>query len=246
MAVLVESYLTTDPTTITQTSDDTLAQLQQREAKLRQLDFHGLAEATTVRMPKFESACMLYPELSGKDLRAWRAFLPTVYGPEDRKNFVYTDIPDEVLDYMVTARQTHCFERIEIWSPEGNNVAGRIARALESGAEKVSAFLESIDPMMVGVALDHAGREHYFQIVRWGESLLPMKSIRAHARKIKWQMRALLLPVLTTVLFAAAAFYNSIVTYGYGAVIITAIVGTIVLFFCFILVAGIIEEFTSW
>jgi hypothetical protein len=187
-------------------------QIRQRRERLEQLGFESLSRAETHIAPKVDMATTLWPELKGLELVTWNKFLPTA---RTIRNFQFDRIPDEALDAIELANQAGCFDSIEIWTPEGNGLIGRISRSLEAAREKMRVLVESTDPMAVGIVKDLDGTERYFSIVRWGEALLPIEKIRQRVRAVDWQVWTLarILPALGIV--TALGFYAAgVVTFG--------------------------------
>lgn len=140
--------------------------------------------ATKERM---STANLLYGELTDREHRTWRQYLPTSYR---RERYSYDVPPEEVAVAIADASELQLFDRIEIWTPERAGikdrtrqfyyqVAQRTRRFKQRVAQTVHDMLESVaDPMAVGV-ITLGGINHYYPIVRWGEALHSLSRVRA-------------------------------------------------------------------
>ncbi len=219
----VQTFIRERPDTLP-SADEQTAERERRLALLRSTGFNQLSAWEMSGEDKLFTATTLFPELTGKSFKLWRGFLPTT---PHINEYRYDIIPTEALEAIRTAQQLNCFSRIEIWTPEGNSFFGLVARKLEVAKDKLEELSSRIDPMAVGVVVDHKGREHYVQIVRWGESLLPISQIKRHIRTVNWKARMLLvvLPILI-VLGTIAALLDSVQQNGYE----NTIIGTLTAF----------------
>jgi hypothetical protein len=199
-------------------------ELVRRRARLDELGFSRLSRVETSVIPKLEMASTLWPEMAGAELRLWKKFLPT-----ERKfaDFAYSSVPDDALDAIELADSAHCFDRIIIWTPEANRLGGRLARKLDKAADKIQEILQSVDPMAVGVIKDANNVEHYFSIVRWGESLWSVKKISRYVATVDWQVRILALILPALILIVGAAFYAAGVM-AFGAAVMLGWTGAVI------------------
>lgn len=212
----VQSFLLDEVPAVLPSGDELTDELLERRALLDELGFTNLAHWESEGEVKFFTAKMLFPELTGRNMRLWRQFLPTHHA--SASSYTFDNVPQEALEHIRTATRLGCFERIEIWTPEGNSFLGLAARKLHVAKEKLAEFGERIDPMAVGVARDINGNERLFQIVRWGESSLQaIEAIRRHVRMVNWKATALLviLPFVVMTLLVSA-YVNGIQQWGYG------------------------------
>lgn len=104
-------------------------------------------------------------ELTPKEFKTWKSFLPTSYSLQRGQymRYVYDRPPQETLDAIHNAKNMQVFNDIEIWTPEARYD----------------------DPAAVGVLrpLDPAQATKYFLIARWAESLASYSEIQ---RKVRW------------------------------------------------------------
>jgi len=183
-----------------------------RQTMLLSLDLRKLASAELLAV-RLESAGSFFPELQGEELAMWNKFLPTSYELSD---YQYDSIPTEAVDCIAIAKQLGCFDRIFICTPEGNTFGGRTKRGYArvkevviAGVEQVfsvvyraskatrAALVRTLDPLAIGVITDYNGVERMYQIVRWGESLIPVEEVKAHVAKVDRQVQnAVVLSVL--------------------------------------------------
>ena len=112
------------------------------------------------RIEEFDPG-IIYHEITSKEMKIWRAFLPTKY-PNPHvvhwKLFDFDTVPLSVMEEIDFAKKTGLFRSLEIWTPEK---------------------LKHSDPVVVGIS--NSGRT--FLIARWGESLIPFEDIR---KKVRW------------------------------------------------------------
>lgn len=156
----------------------------ERDGRLRGIGLHRLADAEKIAR-RIELISYVYPELVDESYNLWDKFLPTKSG---LGNFAYDSIPDEALGYIESAQAMGCFDRIMIWSPEGNDLKGRLGQRIDAMADEFSRALEtSLDPMAVGIVNDQNGTTHFYSIVRWGESLQPVEQIAKYVKKVDAQ-----------------------------------------------------------
>jgi hypothetical protein len=244
--MLTETYRKPQPTEETAVSASTDVELyEQSVARRRKLlteaGFHTLVKEEVFHShakSKLETTRQLFEELDGKRLGNWKRFLPTVTSTD---NYTFDAVPEEALEAIISAKGLRLFSRIEIWTPEGNSFLGLVARKLELAKDKLDRFIAQLDPMAVGV-LTIDGKEHFFPIVRWGESLLPYHKIRNHNWRTHGSAWVLfgLLPALL-VMFGLAAYYNSIVQHGYGVVSFFTIVGVIISIFAVMAITAFLD-----
>lgn len=213
-----------------------------RQQRLKNAGFYDRASAESAAdgyKSKLEMAEALYGELDGKELKTWQRFLPTV---TSRGSFTFDEVSEEALDAIIEAREFECFDRIDVWTPEGNTFLGIVASTVDAAQEKVNKLVASIDPMAVGVICDADGTEHYYPIARWGESLLPFKDIKRQVGRTRTKLR-LVFGVLPFILFmlGVSAFYNGIVNYGYGQMVLGSLIAILISF----LVLGVIALFVT-
>jgi hypothetical protein len=154
----------------------------ERDGRLHTIGLHRLAEAERTAR-RVEIISYVYPELVDESYELWNKFLPTRNKLED---FAYDSIPDEALGYIETAQAIGAFDSIQIWSPEGNDLKGRI-QARADARMRARALQKSRDPMAVGIVTDQNGVQRFFSIVRWGESLLPVEQIARYVKKVDAQ-----------------------------------------------------------
>lgn len=160
------------------------------------------AEKTALRV---ELTGLSYTELTGEELEMWQKFLPTHYHVRD---FAYDSIPEKALDELETAQGMGCFDSIAIWTPEHNDLKGRLQQRASNIRRSIgSALQRSLDPLAVGMIEDHNGTQHFYAIVRWAESLEPVETIKAYVEKVDRQERHTLLaiPVILVITFALLA-----------------------------------------
>ena len=238
----VQTFMLEHPETLP-SADEQTAERERRLELLLDAGFGDLMAWELDGEDKLFTAKALFPELTGKDYKLWRSFLPTI---RDLDAYRYDNVPTEALEAIATAQRLNCFDRIEVWTPEGNSFLGLVARKLEVARDRLGELSSKIDPMAVGIALDYNGREHYFQIVRWGESLLPLKEIRQHVRLVNWKARflGLVLPLLLAV-FAVAAEANAIQHHGFAPTIVLTLMGALVLMFA-LCVLLLIADSAGW
>lgn len=205
-------------------ADEGLEEVARRNALMEELGFEARLhheKKTAEQSQKFWLARQMYPEMTGKSLKLWRRFLPTSC---KRSDFKFDEIPIEALEAIKTASESNCFDKIEIWTPEGNNLSAYLLRALDAAKESTREALASIrskvDPMAVGIVIDEYGKRHYFQIVRWGEALLPLKKIKKYVRSVR-QRAAVLLGVVPAVVAAMliAGYIIAFLTFGFWPVV---------------------------
>ncbi len=220
-----------DDFTIEQTNEIIIGMEQQlHRDKLAEMGFaslqqrHAAERAQGIQRSRTETAETLYPELTGRDLKMWRRFLPTESSIRD---FSHETPPMEALSAIEDAQALGLFDRIVIWSPEGNR-AGDILRddvvifrnklrdKRQQLGKRIADALDSFDPMAIGVIYGADGKDHYFPIVRWGEALLPTWKIAAQTRATQAQVAAIRVLPIMAALFAIAAYVNAIQTYGFG------------------------------
>lgn len=161
---------------------------EERNDQLTRIGLTALLEAERRAAP-IEFARVIYPELTKDsndewDATVWEAFLPTVYSLED---FAYDSIPKAALDDIEEAQKSGLFDRIEIWSPEGNDFKSR----RQEEAQRREILARSLDPMAVGILTNPNGVEQRFAITRWGESLKPFAEIKAYTQRVERQLRTL-------------------------------------------------------
>lgn len=230
------SFIKQDPTTLP-SADEQTGQLAHRREKLDRLEFHGVRRWETQGADQLFTATTLFPELKGRTFKLWKQFLPTTV--RDFRNYRFDSPPDEALDAIQTAKDLGCFDRIEIWTPEGNSFLGLVARKVGAAQDKLAELGSRIDPMAVGVVTDRNGKEQFFQIVRWGESLKDIKAIKRHVASVNWRARLLfiLLPLLG--LFTGmTAWYQGVEHFGYGAMLFYSLIAIMVL--CLVAMMGAI------
>lgn len=173
-----------------------------RQAMLKELGLKKLAKAER-RQAKLDFARVLYPELTGANLELWRKFLPTSYRAE---KFEYDSVPDEALGLLKEATALDCFDRIEIWTPEGNDLKGR------RHAERARQILaRSTDPLAVGIIVGPDKVQHPFALFRWGESLAPIEEIKRYVATVDrqegaWKLLGLI-PVVLVALLTVGSFW---------------------------------------
>ena len=180
-SVMVESYR--KPTTVNKPSSrevkSTAVELHDHNKKLAEAGFTRLTK-TMQNIERLTSAGTLYDELKGSDLKAWIRFLPT---HESIGDFAFSDVPPDALQMIIDAQSMNTFDRIEVWSPQGNSAPRQASDFIRAIREEVGSRLRSVmarfltDPMAVGVVIQN-GTEHFFPIVRWGESLKSIASIK--------------------------------------------------------------------
>lgn len=214
--MLTETYRKTDEVPASKEGEDVQEHHEVRQAKLKEAGFskRALVESKNgAKAGRLETARVVFDEITGPRLRTWRKFLPSTC---DRADFDFDAVPEKALDEIIQANSMQCFDRIEIWTPEGNSFLALVSRRLDVAKDKLGKLMAKLDPMAVGVIEDVEGRKHYFPIARWGESLLPYKSIKRHVRRVHGSAWALfgLVPVLAVVA-VLAAYYNGIVNFGY-------------------------------
>ncbi len=180
-------------------SDERLTERKARQQLLSETGFEQVLSYEETQVHRLEMAKLVFTELTGKELTMWRRFLPTTVSTEQYR---FDQPPTEVLEVIKAAQAMQCFDRIEIWTPEGNNVRGAIARVIKRGVNRVTNFLAEIDPMAVGVINGADNAPCYYPIVRWGESLLPVKRIKAHVRHTRLGVRTVA-TLLAMVILAA-------------------------------------------
>lgn len=137
---------------------------------------------------KAENAALLFDELVGEELNVWVTFLPEKVSMD---RYTYDQPPLEALKAIADACELGFFDSIEIWTPQGNDGVTRTAKQLDVAGKKVENFLNSLDPIAVGV-ITVDDRTHYYPIVRWGESLVSFKTARRQNRAIRAQVLSLL------------------------------------------------------
>lgn len=218
-----QSFLLKDPATLP-SADEQTDEVKHRVGLLDEVGLSGVRRWESQDRDRLYTAQALYPEMTGGDLVLWQRFLPTRYG--SLRQYSYDLPPTEALELMKTATRLDCFDRIELWTPEGNTFLGRIAKHKRDVKTKLEDLANRIDPMAVGVISDVAGREHYFQIARWGEALKPVTEIRRYVRHINWQVR-LLTVVLPFVMacFGIASYVIGIQHFGFGPVVAFTLIG---------------------
>jgi len=229
--VQTQCYALTDPLEIELPSaDEGQEEAEQRRQLLRATGLTGRLDheaSTAEQAQKLWLATQAYPELVERVYRLWRGFLPTTYRLIEYR---FDEIPVESLEAISVAQQLGCFDRIEIWTPEGNSFFGYLARKIDVAREKLAELAKDIDPMAVGVVVGPDGVEHFFQLVRWGEALLPLNKIKRHVRSVQWRLR-LLFKILPTLLGCAllAGYYILIERLGFWPVVGTTIGAVVVL-----------------
>src|SRR5687768_8529274 len=83
---------------------------------LDRLGMHRVHDVSSMNQ-KLEMARLLYPEMTGKQLKMWRKFLP--YDSTFRK-YDFDVPPVEALEAINDAKDLQCFGEIQIWDPRGN------------------------------------------------------------------------------------------------------------------------------
>lgn len=155
-------------------------------AKLAELGFNTQVAWHNEGAAHEWGATTLYPELTGREFKAWRLFLPTTY--TDLATYNHDVIPEEAVDAIHQATMFGCFERIEIWTDEANTARSVLQRGVAAEREAIQAAaarqrerMRNWDPMAVGILVGHDGRERPFAIVRWGkEKLMTLKQVERH------------------------------------------------------------------
>ena len=234
-----QSFLLQDPGVLEKPNELT-TELEARHQLLNEVGFHAVHQWEKTGEDRLFAANTLYPEMTGKQFRLWRSFLPTERSFE---NYRFDTPPTEALEAIQTAKQLGCFDRIEIWTPEGNDFLGFFMRRFESLQDKAREFGDRIDPMAVGIIRDINGQEHYYQIVRWGEALKPLKKIKRHVRSVNWRMRLLfvLLPALVAV--AAIACYTAgILLVGFWTMLMWTAISIVACVVLLVLMAATVDD----
>jgi hypothetical protein len=108
--------------------------LEYRHTRLSTLGMSSLIDAEVVAA-RLDVADNCYTELFGEDRALWEKFLPTSVA---LSHYRYDSIPQKVIDALETAVGLGCFEEIVIWTPEGNDVNGRLARRREVVDERLN------------------------------------------------------------------------------------------------------------
>lgn len=240
--MLTEDYLLVSASQLDELMHTTSssAALDARKERLAKLGFKSLQHAETSVAPKLDMASMLWPELVGADLTLWKKFLPTQRSIRD---FKYDSIPDESLDAIELAQQASVFDEIVIWTPEGNKLMGRAARAMDSVKDKIEVLVRSNDPMAVGIITDTTGQQHLFSIVRWGEALWSKQKIARYVSRVNWQARILSRVLPAILVIAAVAFYAAgIMAFGIIPMILCTFLAIVVL----VVVVGVISMLRGW
>jgi len=170
-----------------------------RHDRLTTMGLTRLAQAEKMAL-RVELTGLSYTELTGDELEMWEKFLPTSYSIAD---FAYDSIPDEALDELETAQEINCFDNIAIWTPEHNDLKGRLRRRATGVMSRINAVLQdALDPLAVGIIDDQNGVRHFYAIVRWAESLEPVEVIKAYVEKVDRQERTTFLAVLAVLVVA--------------------------------------------
>lgn len=210
-----------------------------RGLMLKQLKFKSLSKAEKSNM-RLTTAQVLWPELLegavpgedglGFDFNVWAKFLPT---RSSIKKYTYDSVPFDVLRHIFDAKSLQIFDKIEIWTPEGNTASGRIERMTTWGVDSKKV----VDPMAVGVITTRGdGVRHYFSIARWGESLEPFEKIKAYVQKVDRQIvlrrlagpAVIFLGSLFALLFAGSPFLAGATSNEVGIVVILGVAGGVV------------------
>src|SRR5215470_10190228 len=103
-----------------------------------------------------------YPELSKKELKVWRKYLPIrrpIQNLDSRLNREI--IPGPVITEIEKTRKPRLFDRVEIWS-------------------------RADDPMAVGIIREEKPR--YFSIARWGDAELTIGQVKKRLQAEKWML----------------------------------------------------------
>lgn len=191
-------------------ADEKTDEVEQRQLLLASLGFEAQFDWESNSGPALEMARLLYPELTGHELETWRRFLPT---RERFKDYNFDTVPDEALAALETAQRLDCFSKIQIWTPAGNDFHAGVSRAFDSAVQKADEAMARLDPMAVGVATDIDGSKRYFQIVRWGEALLPLDQIERYTNLVQRQLRTTFLFVPFILFALIVAMITSAITH---------------------------------
>ncbi len=236
----VEMYLR--PDVQLPSADEGLEEVEARQELLSQLGLTRLGNYERHTLGRLEKAGLLYPELTGKALRTWRKFLPT---QRRLDNFDFDLPPTEALQAIKTAKEQGCFDHIEIWTPDGNRARDFIAQFIQTLADttssKLQAFRARLDPMAVGVIEDADGSKRCYQIVRWGESLVPFKKVQGKVRRTNIVLAAVCAVLLTAAAYGAASYYNGIVQHGFVAMIVISLITIVCLAFITMLLVDVLD-----
>lgn len=201
--------------------DEGLAEVEQRQQKLAELGFDSLVSYRRTSA-QLDSARMLYPQLLGDELETWRRFLPT---EASISRYTYDEVPDDALDAIKDAQEMQLFDRIEIWTPQGNRLSDRLRAHYGRVRDAMSALSDGLDPMAVGV-IDYNDESHYFPITRWGEALLSVDEVKKQLRKVNVLFFSLtMLPLLLVAAAVVASIAAGIVLFGWLSTL--AVVGIV-------------------
>jgi hypothetical protein len=182
----------------------------ERKTLLESAGMTKLLQRESERQPKLALAALVYEqELSVKELATWMEFLPTCYSPQ---SYSFDSPDDDVIGAIAFATELGCFDRIEIWTPEGGSLKERLSFNRNGFRRAMSSFLDNlIDPMAVGVISGSDGTQHYFPIIRWGESLLSFEQVQKSVSKVRRQLHTMRAALFTVI---AGAFALYAVKYG--------------------------------
>lgn len=121
---------------------------------LKELGFNALA------IGHLSNEVMGLSPMTMDEMIMWSTYLPTRYNVHDFKNFVFSDVPMDVLQLYKTCKEQNLFQSYSIRTPEKQNS----------------------DPILIGETENHS-----YLLARWGESLLSIKKIkRITMRNINW------------------------------------------------------------
>lgn len=174
--LVIESFRKPIETPRVLTDNDAVTALRETYQRAGLYTLASTVDTNAATVQRLDTAHLLFTELSEGDTAAWKGFLPTSYEPN---RYRYDFPSSEVAGLIADAKALKVFDRIEIWTPEGSSVMPRVKDYWKREGRAIRNTLDAaVDPMAVGI-IEHNGRAHYFPVVRWGESLMSFRRIKA-------------------------------------------------------------------
>ena len=122
-----------------------------------------------------------YPELVGEALALWQNYLPIKRRIESIYEWFAFTAPEPAVTEIKRVKDTHLFDRIEIW--------GRT----------------DPDPMVVGLKYLGSEKTRYYAIARWGDAKITLEQVKRKLRVQQWLTRMIACAGL--LMFAASVFF---------------------------------------